>query len=109
VSGIEAAANMRGVPLQVADVDNAEAADLYQRRLVLVRPDGHVAWRGNAAPSDALALIDRICGAHTSPEGPPKGEVDHRRQAGDDRVGSFLRVAPHPVATRPPSPLRGEG
>jgi 2-polyprenyl-6-methoxyphenol hydroxylase-like FAD-dependent oxidoreductase len=63
VSNIEAAANKRGMPLQVADVDNTEAADLYQRRLVLVRPDGHVAWRADAAPSDALALIDRVRGA----------------------------------------------
>ena len=67
VSNIETAANKRGVPLQVADIDNAEAGDLYQRRLVLVRPDGHVAWRADAPPSDALALIDRMRGALTSP------------------------------------------
>jgi len=30
---------------------------------VLVRPDGHVAWRGDAAPADPVALIDRIRGA----------------------------------------------
>jgi hypothetical protein len=66
VSGIEAAASKHGVPLQVADVENEEAAELYQRRLVLVRPDGHVAWRGDAAPSDPLALIDRVRGADPS-------------------------------------------
>jgi len=27
-----------------------------------VRPDGHVAWRGNDAPDDPLAVIDRIRG-----------------------------------------------
>ena len=30
---------------------------------VLVRPDGHVAWRAAAVPRDPLALIDRIRGA----------------------------------------------
>jgi 2-polyprenyl-6-methoxyphenol hydroxylase-like FAD-dependent oxidoreductase len=63
VSGIEAAARTRGVPLQTADIDNSEAANLYERQLVLVRPDGHVAWRADAAPADALALIDRVRGA----------------------------------------------
>jgi 2-polyprenyl-6-methoxyphenol hydroxylase-like FAD-dependent oxidoreductase len=62
-SGIEAAARARGVPLETADVDHEEAADLYQRQLVLVRPDGHVAWRADAAPADPLALIDRVRGA----------------------------------------------
>lgn len=31
--------------------------------LVLVRPDGHVAWRGDVCPDDALNLIDRARGA----------------------------------------------
>jgi acetyltransferase-like isoleucine patch superfamily enzyme len=30
---------------------------------VLVRPDGHVAWRGRIPPADPLALIDRLRGA----------------------------------------------
>jgi 2-polyprenyl-6-methoxyphenol hydroxylase-like FAD-dependent oxidoreductase len=62
-AGIEAAARTRGVPLEIADIDHSEAADLYERRLVLVRPDGHVAWRADAAPADPLALIDRVRGA----------------------------------------------
>jgi hypothetical protein len=31
--------------------------------LVLVRPDGHVAWRAADAPADALSLIDKLRGA----------------------------------------------
>ena len=57
------AATARGVPIRVEAIDNAEAAAIYDARLVLVRPDGHVAWRGNNAPSDPMAVIDRIRGA----------------------------------------------
>jgi hypothetical protein len=31
-------------------------------RLVLSRPDQHVAWRGDRPPSDPLALIDHVRG-----------------------------------------------
>jgi hypothetical protein len=30
---------------------------------VLVRPDGHVAWRSDDPPGDPLALADRVRGA----------------------------------------------
>ena len=53
----------RGVPLRTVTVDEPEAAAIYERKLVLVRPDGHVAWRGDRVPADALALIDRVRGA----------------------------------------------
>ena len=38
-------------------------AALYETSLVLVRPDGHVAWRGNECPADAGAIVDRVRGA----------------------------------------------
>jgi 2-polyprenyl-6-methoxyphenol hydroxylase-like FAD-dependent oxidoreductase len=57
------AAQARGVPLDVQDIDQADAAEIYARRLVLVRPDGHVAWRADAVPADAGALIERVRGA----------------------------------------------
>ena len=59
---VEAAARRR-VPMTVCDINDAEAGKLYERRLVLVRPDGHVAWRGDAAPADAAGVIDTVCGA----------------------------------------------
>src|SRR5262249_21016517 len=43
--GLEAAARRRGIPLKVLDVLGKEAWDLYERDLVLIRPDQHVAWR----------------------------------------------------------------
>jgi len=58
-----AAAQRAGVPLEVADIDNAQAAALYEKPLVLVRPDGQVAWRGEQLPHDAAGLIDIVRGA----------------------------------------------
>ena len=58
-----AAARLRGLPLRIADIAAPEIAARYERRLVLVRPDGHVAWRGGAEPVDAEAIVDRARGA----------------------------------------------
>ncbi len=60
------AARSRGVPMTVEPVAEPEIARLYERRLVLVRPDGHVAWRGDDAPRDAEAVIDVVRGANVS-------------------------------------------
>ncbi|HWE76654.1 MAG TPA: FAD-dependent monooxygenase [Stellaceae bacterium] len=57
------AARAAELPLTVADVADAAAARLYERRLVLVRPDGHVAWRGESAPAEPRAIVDRVRGA----------------------------------------------
>jgi 2-polyprenyl-6-methoxyphenol hydroxylase-like FAD-dependent oxidoreductase len=62
-AALQEAAQARGVPLTVVDLDEPEAAALYERRLVLVRPDGHVAWRGDAIPANAAAVVDRVRGA----------------------------------------------
>jgi hypothetical protein len=60
---LEAAAQFRGMPLVVLDVATSAARGIYGHRLVLSRPDQHVAWRGDALPFDCLALIDRVRGA----------------------------------------------
>jgi 2-polyprenyl-6-methoxyphenol hydroxylase-like FAD-dependent oxidoreductase len=57
------AAAERQVPLTVHDIRDEQAAALYERRLVLVRPDGHVAWRGDVVPADAARVIDTVRGA----------------------------------------------
>ena len=60
---IERAAAERGVPLTSVAIVEPNVLKAYESQLVLVRPDGHVAWRGDAAPADAMALIDRVRGA----------------------------------------------
>src|SRR5262249_62197833 len=63
VAGIVAAAAQRGFPLAVLDVRSCEASQLYRHRLALVRPDQHIAWRGDAEPAAALALVGLVRGA----------------------------------------------
>ena len=62
VSALEAAAAARGMPLRVVDLDPAEGGAAYTEKLVLSRPDQHVAWRGNALPDDPAALIAKVTG-----------------------------------------------
>jgi 2-polyprenyl-6-methoxyphenol hydroxylase-like FAD-dependent oxidoreductase len=65
VSPLTAAAEEAGVPLSVLDLSKTEAGPVYDRPLVLSRPDQHVAWRGHALPSDARWLVDLVRGAIT--------------------------------------------
>jgi hypothetical protein len=61
-ANIEAAAKARGVPLTTIALDEPDVLAAYDNRLVLVRPDGHVAWRADEAPADASGLIDTVRG-----------------------------------------------
>ena len=63
VGALLAAAGERGVPLQLLDVDAEGAGAVYREKLVLSRPDQHIAWRGDVVPEDAMGLVDRVRGA----------------------------------------------
>jgi len=63
VEPLTRAAAARGLPLQVLDVRTPELPSGYRHKLVLSRPDQHVAWRGDQLPADPLALVDLIRGA----------------------------------------------
>ena len=58
------AAKRIGFPLEVIDCDEPNVRETYQRNLVLIRPDGHVAWRGDMMPNNLAAIIDRVRGAN---------------------------------------------
>src|SRR5262245_31592715 len=62
-SQLETAAAQRRVPLKTVTVTDREAIQLYEKRLMLVRPDGHVAWRGDTTSLDAATVIDGVRGA----------------------------------------------
>jgi hypothetical protein len=53
---------MRKIPLKLLDVHLPEARPLYGCDLVLIRPDGYIAWRGDRVPDDADALLGRVTG-----------------------------------------------
>ncbi len=59
---IAGAAASRGMPLETVSLDDKAAQALYERKLVLARPDGHVAWRGDTL-ADFGAILDRARGA----------------------------------------------
>jgi 2-polyprenyl-6-methoxyphenol hydroxylase-like FAD-dependent oxidoreductase len=60
---LAAAAANRGVPLKIVDIRDSRARTLYERDLVLIRPDHHVAWRGDTVPDRPEAILDHIRGA----------------------------------------------
>jgi hypothetical protein len=59
---LERAAAAAKVPLEVIALDVPAVLAAYERRLVLVRPDGHVAWRDDHVPQDAAKLVDCVRG-----------------------------------------------
>jgi 2-polyprenyl-6-methoxyphenol hydroxylase-like FAD-dependent oxidoreductase len=66
VAGIVDAGARRNFPLKVLDVRVPEVPRFYEHKLVLVRPDQHVAWRGNAEPDAPETLIDLVRGARST-------------------------------------------
>jgi 2-polyprenyl-6-methoxyphenol hydroxylase-like FAD-dependent oxidoreductase len=68
---LAAAARACRVPLREIAIADPDIAALYERKLVLVRPDGHVAWRGDALPTDAAGIVERMRGA--AEPGPAQG------------------------------------
>ncbi len=56
------AAKKLGLKLTYVHLQAPEDIALYERRLVLVRPDGHVCWRGDKGPENIPKLLDRVRG-----------------------------------------------
>ena len=83
VGALLQAAAERGLPLRHASIPDADIPHLYGAKLVLVRPDGHVAWRGDALPRDAGAMLDVVRGMAT--QGAPAVSAAAR---GDLRQGN---------------------
>ena len=60
--GLAEAAMAAALPLSVLQVAAGEADAVYAEKLVIVRPDQHVTWRGDEAPEDAIGLMRLLGG-----------------------------------------------
>ncbi len=65
-SALCVAADGAGMPLEIVEVSDLGVLALYEQPLVLVRPDGHVAWRGARLPADCGEWVDCVRGAGTA-------------------------------------------
>jgi 2-polyprenyl-6-methoxyphenol hydroxylase-like FAD-dependent oxidoreductase len=71
-SALREAAVQRGAPFEAVTCGGAEVFRAYRSSYTLVRPDGHVCWRGERLPHEGgLALIDHIRGAGRKRRAPP--------------------------------------
>jgi 2-polyprenyl-6-methoxyphenol hydroxylase-like FAD-dependent oxidoreductase len=61
-SAFVAAANDSGVPLDLVRIDEPALLSIYEAGMILVRPDHHIAWRGNAI-ADERAAMTVLCRA----------------------------------------------
>jgi 2-polyprenyl-6-methoxyphenol hydroxylase-like FAD-dependent oxidoreductase len=59
---VAAAFHARGIPLDLEWTGAPGAREVYGSAIVLVRPDGIVAWRGEHCPADPEALVDQVTG-----------------------------------------------
>jgi hypothetical protein len=63
VSQVKEVAQTLGIPLTILPVVHKAAQEFYGSDLILIRPDQHIAWRGNAVPANVAALLGKVTGA----------------------------------------------
>ena len=61
-AALETAMERIGAPLEIVRLNEPPAYGIYARKLVLVRPDLHVAWRGDELPDDCDAIARVVTG-----------------------------------------------
>ena len=61
-AALEKAAKWLWIPLNILQLNRPDLRGIYERNLLLVRPDQHVAWRGDALPTDLKTLQEKITG-----------------------------------------------
>lgn len=92
-SAIEEAAAQCGMPLKVLRLDDQRISAMYGVKFALIRPDQHVAWRGEVLPADLEHLLSTVCGLYptaastNSEQGLPWSPDDVPLQHG--RVGAI--------------------
>jgi hypothetical protein len=67
-TGLAQAMRATGAPLDVLDIGDDAPRAVYGYDLLLLRPDLHVAWRGNQPPANAKRLAEIVTGRMASSE-----------------------------------------
>jgi hypothetical protein len=62
-AALQESASRRNMPLRVASSSDEQVRDLYPRNFTLIRPDGHVAWRGDAFEQTPDAVLNIVTGS----------------------------------------------
>jgi 2-polyprenyl-6-methoxyphenol hydroxylase-like FAD-dependent oxidoreductase len=55
-ANLERAVRATGAPLEVLDIEDEAAREIYGFNFLLVRPDLHIVWRGDRIPKDSAAV-----------------------------------------------------
>ena len=71
VGPVAAASLARRIPLKVVAPGDPRLKGRYGARYALIRPDQHVAWRGDALPADVDGLLARTTGADPTARSKP--------------------------------------
>ncbi|MES2534797.1 MAG: FAD-dependent monooxygenase [Pseudomonadota bacterium] len=71
------AAGEDSVPLSVMTLPRGSFKKHYGMRMAIIRPDQHVAWRGNELPPNVFALLDKVRGAANHEAASAAGELQH--------------------------------
>jgi len=61
-ASLEGAIRATGASLDIMDIHDPQLKAIYERDLVLVRPDLHVCWRGDSAPGNFAEIAATVTG-----------------------------------------------
>jgi 2-polyprenyl-6-methoxyphenol hydroxylase-like FAD-dependent oxidoreductase len=62
ISNIEQISSVLGVPLKIVRLHQKDLREVYERNFLLVRPDQHIAWRGDTLPADFAQVLRHAAG-----------------------------------------------
>ena len=61
-AGLARAIGSHGATVDMLDITDPAARDIYQHDILLLRPDMHVVWRGNRLPEDIASIAATATG-----------------------------------------------
>ena len=62
VAAIQQATLTRGMPLEIVEIKNKAVREIYGYDFLMVRPDQHIAWRGNSIASLTENVLPKVTG-----------------------------------------------